>query len=197
MWHKRLDTPRNIHSVRPVRSLLCFDTNIWQIISPIEALAMGNKVIDVDFGVDRFICLFIYPFIFVHWFNNFDQNYLYLLFRLTISLVYYGLTLNSGKLAGDIYVNTLLVSLVEIPAAIIILLTLSSASGRVMSLCASKVLTGVFLLSSAPLAAGKLFSFCSWSIHSKLSCNWNFAVGKGIIGHIILAWLAQDRSDST
>ena len=90
------------------------------------------------------------------------EKYIYIISRLTISLVYYGLTLNSGKLAGDIYVNTFLVCLVETPAYFIILVTLSSASGRVMSLCASKVLTGIFLLASAPLAAGKLFPFCIW-----------------------------------
>ena len=38
------------------------------------------------------------------------------LFRLVVSMVYYGLSLNSGNLAGDFYLNIFLSGVVEFPA---------------------------------------------------------------------------------
>ena len=84
----------------------------------------------------------------------------FIAWRVVVNLTYYGLTLNSGKLAGDIYLNTFLVSLVEVPAYLAVLFTLSTASGRAISLCISEILNGVFLLASAPLEAGKNLAHC-------------------------------------
>jgi len=41
------------------------------------------------------------------------------LYRMAISLVYYGLTLSAGELAGDRYINIFLSGVVEIPAYLV------------------------------------------------------------------------------
>ena len=74
--------------------------------------------------------------------------------RATVTFSYYGLTLNSGKLAGSIHLNAFLVSLVEVPAYTAILITMSTVSGRAVCVCTAQVLTGVLLLASVPLVAG-------------------------------------------
>jgi hypothetical protein len=44
-----------------------------------------------------------------------------LCYRFTNNLLYYGFSLNTGTLAGSLYINTLLSALVEVPAKIIAL----------------------------------------------------------------------------
>ena len=40
----------------------------------------------------------------------------YVLYRMVITLVYYGLSLSAGELAGNRYINNFLSGMVEIPA---------------------------------------------------------------------------------
>ncbi|XP_064595319.1 organic cation transporter protein-like [Liolophura sinensis] len=61
---------------------------------------------------------------------------------LVISMVYYGLSLNSGNLAGDIYLNFFLVGLVEFPAYTLCLLLLDRI-GRKSLYCASMLSGGI------------------------------------------------------
>ena len=51
-----------------------------------------------------------------HFLNNIVVFITIFLFRFSNSLVYYGLSLNTGRLPGSVYVNSLLMGAVEIPA---------------------------------------------------------------------------------
>jgi hypothetical protein len=62
--------------------------------------------------------------------------------RLTNSLVYYGLSLNTGTLVGSLYLNTFISGFVEIPANIICIFTMYYA-GRKPSLAWSYIVAGV------------------------------------------------------
>ena len=57
-------------------------------------------------------------------------------------MVYYGLSLNSGNLAGDFYLNFFLTGLVEFPAHTLCLVLLDR-TGRKKLLCACMVLGGL------------------------------------------------------
>ncbi|XP_022293454.2 organic cation transporter protein-like [Crassostrea virginica] len=59
-----------------------------------------------------------------------------------VSMVYYGLSLNSGNLAGDFYLNFFLTGLVEFPAHTLCLVLLDR-TGRKKLLCACMVLGGL------------------------------------------------------
>ncbi|XP_058838024.1 organic cation transporter protein-like [Topomyia yanbarensis] len=64
---------------------------------------------------------------------------------LTNVLVYYGLSLNSVTLAGDKYLNFILVSLIELPGFLIMQLILDRV-GRRATLCTTMLLCGLFCL---------------------------------------------------
>src|SRR6202012_5898406 len=66
---------------------------------------------------------------------------------ITNAFVYYGLSLNSVTLAGDKYINFILVCTAEIPGYIITIFVLNKF-GRKYSLCTSMVLCGVACLAS-------------------------------------------------
>lgn len=66
---------------------------------------------------------------------------------ITNAFVYYGLSLNSVTLAGDKYMNFILVCTAEIPGYIITIYVLNKF-GRKYSLCASMVVCGVACLAS-------------------------------------------------
>lgn len=55
---------------------------------------------------------------------------LILLFRLVVSMGYYGLSLNTGNLSGDFYINFLLSGLAEFPAYTLCLLLLDRIGRR-------------------------------------------------------------------
>jgi OCT family organic cation transporter-like MFS transporter 4/5 len=61
------------------------------------------------------------------------------------SFVYYGLSLNSSDLVGSPFVNSFLTGIVEVPAYIILILTLDM-TGRRWSLCLTMILAGAALL---------------------------------------------------
>ncbi|KAG4079938.1 hypothetical protein HA402_006250 [Bradysia odoriphaga] len=73
---------------------------------------------------------------------------------ITNAFVYYGLSLNSVTLAGDKYVNFILVCTAEIPGYIITVFVLNKF-GRKYSLCASMLLCGVACLSSEYIPVGQ------------------------------------------
>lgn len=73
---------------------------------------------------------------------------------LTNVLVYYGLSLNSVSLAGDKYLNFILVSLVELPGFLIMQLILDRV-GRRVTLCTTMLLCGLFCFLSEFIPTGK------------------------------------------
>lgn len=73
---------------------------------------------------------------------------------LTNVLVFYGLSLNSVTLAGDKYLNWILVCLIELPGYLMLLLILDRV-GRKRTLCTSMVLCGLFCFLSEFVESGK------------------------------------------
>lgn len=67
-------------------------------------------------------------------------------FRMVVSMVYYGLSLNTDNLgAGSLYVNFLISGLVEFPAYTICILLLGRVGRKVLH-CGSMILGGVSCL---------------------------------------------------
>ena len=62
-------------------------------------------------------------------------------FRMVVSMTYYGLSLNTGNLGGDFYVNFLISGLVEFPAYTLVILFLDRY-GRKKMHCLSMILGG-------------------------------------------------------
>ncbi|XP_055594289.1 solute carrier family 22 member 3 [Uranotaenia lowii] len=73
---------------------------------------------------------------------------------LTNVLVYFGLSLNSVTLAGDKYLNFILVSLIELPGFLIMQLILDRV-GRKITLCATMLICGLFCFLSEFIPTGK------------------------------------------
>lgn len=48
-----------------------------------------------------------------------DKEKNHFISRFTVSLIYYGLAFNAGSLVGDLYLNSLLLGVVEIPANVV------------------------------------------------------------------------------
>lgn len=61
---------------------------------------------------------------------------------MTNTFVYYGLSLNSVAVAGNLYLNFMLVCLIEVPAGLATWMLMERV-GRRASMCSSLVLTGV------------------------------------------------------
>ena len=53
------------------------------------------------------------------------SNLFFETFRFCASLIYYALSLNSGSLAGDLFLNTFLLGAVEVPAALLNMILLT------------------------------------------------------------------------
>lgn len=79
-------------------------------------------------------------------------------FRFTDSLLWYSLSFNTGKLPGSIYLNTLLVSLVEIPANFIVMFCLNwHVLGRRWTNAGSLIAAGIINFCIVPaILAGRL-----------------------------------------
>ena len=65
--------------------------------------------------------------------------------RFTVSLVYYGLTLNVAALSGDVYLNSFLTGAVEIPGNLLAMYCMDKI-GRRITLGASFIICGVMCL---------------------------------------------------
>jgi hypothetical protein len=66
---------------------------------------------------------------------------------MVVSMVYYGLILNSSNLGGDIYFNFVMASLVEIPTLILVILLINK-TGRIRLNSACRVFGGVACVST-------------------------------------------------
>ena len=71
------------------------------------------------------------------------------------SFVYYGLSLNSGNLGGDLYINIFIGGAVEIPAYTLSIFALLK-TGRRMPLCISMVVGGVACLCTMIFEKGEM-----------------------------------------
>ena len=72
--------------------------------------------------------------------------------RFTVNLLYYGLSLNTGTLAGNVFTNTFLLGLVEVPGNVICLVCLGiPALGRKITTTGSFMVTGLATLACVPL----------------------------------------------
>ena len=70
---------------------------------------------------------------------------LFYLYRMVVSMTYYGLSLNTGNLGGDFYVNFLISGVVEFPAYTLCLVLLDRW-GRKKCHCSSMLLGGIACL---------------------------------------------------
>lgn len=70
-----------------------------------------------------------------------------------VSLVYYGLSLNTGALGGDIYVSFIISSVIEMPAHLYVLFALDWF-GRKPNLCGSLILGGISCIVSVFIPLG-------------------------------------------
>ena len=76
--------------------------------------------------------------------------------RFTDSLVYYALSLNSGNLAGGVFLNTFLMGLIEVPANLLVILFLEwPAMGRRRTASFSLLFAGGAALLSIPFLITK------------------------------------------
>jgi len=78
-----------------------------------------------------------------------------IVFRFSASFVYYGLTLNTGSLGGNIFINIMIAGAMEVPAYFVTLL-LFQFIGRIFPMAVSFMLSGIFLLSSIPFLEGMI-----------------------------------------
>lgn len=72
-------------------------------------------------------------------------HYCVMLIRMVVSMTYYGLSLNTGNLGGDFYVNFLISGVVEFPAYTLCLLLLDRW-GRKKCHCSAMLLGGIACL---------------------------------------------------
>ena len=73
-------------------------------------------------------------------------------FRMTTALTYFALSLNSGSLAGDVFLNTFVMGVIETPANIISLFCMNmSLFGRRWTNALSLIIAGVASLIAVPL----------------------------------------------
>ena len=83
-----------------------------------------------------------------------NTNFLFLMSRFTDSLMYYGISLNVGNLAGDVHLNSFLIALVEVPANIVCIILLKTL-GRRWSVSMALVFAGVMMFGTIPLIGRK------------------------------------------
>lgn len=121
-----------------------------------------------DSGKGNFLDLFRYPNlrrktlnIFFNWFVN--------------SGVYYGLSLNTGNLGGNDYLNFVISGAVELPAHALTILLLDRV-GRRIPLCAFLLLGGVSLLSTMFIPEGTTWLLICASMFGKFCITATYAI---------------------
>ena len=102
------------------------------------------------FTTKQYLLIWIFIHLLPRWLRDWFS-----LFRTTISLAYYGLTLSTGRLAGDLFLNTFFLSLTEVVGNLSPGFILATSLGRAGSMSLSMLLSGALLLASVPLTAGK------------------------------------------
>ena len=84
-------------------------------------------------------------------FNYFSNNPIFFA-RFTCSMMYYGLSLNTGALSGSIYTNTLISGAVEIPSLIICIFLLNwKLCGRRLTSSGTFLVAGLSSIITIPL----------------------------------------------
>lgn len=91
------------------------------------------------------------------------------------SATYYGLSWNTGTLAGNEYVNFIISGVVEYPAYIFLLLTLNRW-GRKVILCGSMAVAGLALLLSIFVPAGMSWLTVTFAMIGKLAISASYGV---------------------
>ncbi|XP_071528745.1 organic cation transporter protein-like [Panulirus ornatus] len=121
-----------------------------------------------DAGRGNFFDLFRYPNlrrktlnIFFNWFVN--------------SGVYYGLSLNTGNLGGNAYLNFVISGAVELPAHALTILLLDRV-GRRVPLCSFLVLGGLALLSTIFIPKGMSWLMITMAMCGKLCITASYAI---------------------
>ncbi|XP_062559471.1 solute carrier family 22 member 4 [Armigeres subalbatus] len=92
---------------------------------------------------------------------------------LTNVLVYFGLSLNSVSLAGDKYLNFILVSLIELPGFLIMQLILDRV-GRRVTLCTTMILCGLFCFLSEFIPTGNHWLSLVLFLAGKMTITMSF-----------------------
>lgn len=77
-------------------------------------------------------------------------------FRITHTFVFYGLSLNSVSIAGNRYLNFILVSFIEIPAYFIAWRSIERI-GRRLTVCLALLLSGISCTAFSFVEPGKYF----------------------------------------
>jgi len=79
----------------------------------------------------------------------------------TVSLVFYGVVFNMGKFAGDLYTNTLISVLMEIPSYSFMPLIVKTPLGRCGTISVGILLASVALFATAPLGTSQIVTYLS------------------------------------
>lgn len=87
---------------------------------------------------------------------------------ITLTFIYYGLSINSVTLAGNMYVNFILTSLVEIPGYFLSFMTLDRF-GRKSSIITAFFICGISLISLPFVPPGETFRFI-FTLYSVVTC---------------------------
>lgn len=80
-------------------------------------------------------------------------------------MVYQGLVMRLGIVGGNLYIDFFISGVVELPGALLILLTIDRF-GRRLPFAASNVVAGVACLVTAFLPEGKLSSKSAWQLRT-------------------------------
>ncbi|XP_066974769.1 organic cation transporter protein-like isoform X1 [Macrobrachium rosenbergii] len=130
----------------------------------LQAVAKGNK----DGGKGNFFDLFRFP--------NLRRKTLNLHFNWFVnSGVYYGLSLNTGNLGGNDYLNFIISGAVELPAHAITILILDRV-GRRLPLCSFLVLGGIALLSTMFVTKDLQWLLVFLAMFGKLCITASYAI---------------------
>ncbi|XP_069171909.1 organic cation transporter protein isoform X2 [Procambarus clarkii] len=132
----------------------------------LQALEMSSG--DKDAAKGNFLDLFRYPNlrkktcnVFFNWFVN--------------SGVYYGLSLNTGNLGGNAYLNFVISGMVELPAHVITILLLDRV-GRRIPLCTFLVLGGLALVSTMFVPKDLSWLLITLAMAGKLCITASYAI---------------------
>ncbi len=95
--------------------------------------------------------------------------------RFTVNLLYYGLSLNTGTLAGNVFTNTFLLGLVEVPGNLICLVCLGiPVLGRKFTTAGAFMVAGLATIACVPLISvmgGMNYMYFLASQQTQHCCN--------------------------
>ncbi len=91
---------------------------------------------------------------------------------IVVTVGYYGISLGIGSLGSDVFTDFLLVSLIEVPSDLFVLLTMDHLGRKTLYVC-SVLLTGVACLIAAFLEVGNAKTALSIAGNEKLCINFD------------------------